>query len=86
MFPSGSIRMSHYVKHPQGAKHDADIKRLEGAHKQHMDMGPNSEPEHQSHNPNQDNYEHKYGPVVSPTVGSESPALEGIERGTAKPL
>jgi hypothetical protein len=86
MFPNGSIRSSHYVKHPQGSKHDSDIKRLEGAHKQHLDLGMNTEPEHQSHNPNQDNYEHNHGPIVSPTIGSESPALDGVERGTAKPL
>jgi len=86
MFPSDSIRSSHYVKHSQGSKHDSDIKRLEAGHKQHMDLGMNTEPEHQSHNPNQSNYEHNHGPVVSPTVGSESPALDGVERGTAKPL
>jgi hypothetical protein len=86
MFPSESIRSSHYVKHAQGSKHDGDIKRLEGAHKHHMDLGMNTEPDVQSHNPNQSNYEHEHTPVVSPTVGEESPALEGVERGTARPL
>lgn len=83
MFKPGSIRSSHYVKHSQGNVHDADIKRLEGAHKANMDLGKTTEPMHQSHDPNQDNYEENHGPVVSPTVGSESPALMGIKRGTA---
>ncbi len=83
MFKPGETRSSHYTPTPQGRIHDADIRRLEGAHKQHMDLGKNTEPEHQSHDPNQDNYETNHGPEVSPTVGSESPALAGIKRGTA---
>ena len=85
-FPNESIRSSHYVKHSLGSKHDGDIKRLESAHKSNMDLGMNTEPDVQSHNPNQSNYEHGHRTVVSPTVGSESPALKGVERGTAKPL
>jgi len=78
-FPSGSIRSSHYIKHSQGSKHDSDIARLESAHKSNMDMGATSEPDQQSHAPNQDNYEHSHGPVVSPTVGSESDGLAGLK-------
>ena len=77
-FEPGSVRMSHYVKHPQGAKHDADIARLEGAHKANMDLGETTEPNVQSHNPNQDNYLHKHGTEVSPTVGAESDGLAGL--------
>jgi hypothetical protein len=83
MFKPGSIRNSHYTQTPHGRIHDADIKRLEGGHKQHMDLGKTTEPDVQSHNPDQDNYEHVHTAVVSPTVGSESPALMGIKRGTA---
>lgn len=83
MFKPGSIRNSHYTPTPQGRAHDADIKRLESGHRANMDLGKTTEPAHQSHDPNQDNYETNHGPVVSPTVGSESPALSGIKRGTA---
>lgn len=82
-FKPGSIRQSHYVKHPQGNMHDADIKRLEAGHRANLDLGSTTEPNVQSHNPDQDNYEHAHSSVVSPTVGSESPALAGIKRGTA---
>lgn len=79
MFKPGDTRQSHYVKTAHGAKHDADIKRLESCHKANMDMGATSEPEHQSHNPNQDNYEHAHTPVVSPTIGAgASKGLKGL--------
>jgi hypothetical protein len=41
-------------------------------------------PDQFSHDPDQDNYEHAHTDNVSPTIGSKrSPALKGIERGTA---
>jgi hypothetical protein len=79
-FPNGSIRSSHYVKTPQGSKHDADIVKLERAHKAHHDLGMNTEPDQHSHNPNQENYEHDHPSIVSPTIGAGgSSPLEGLD-------
>jgi hypothetical protein len=69
--PESEHRQSHYAKTPQGAKHDADIVRLEAGHKKHLDLGPNTKPDQDSHNPNQENYE---GNVTEPTnFGGKAP-------------
>jgi hypothetical protein len=78
-FPESSVRSSHYVDHAQGRKHDAGIANLERAHKRHHDLGMNTEPDQQSHNPDQENFEHSHPDQVSPTIpdGGSSP-LKGL--------
>ena len=70
--PESEHRQSHYAKTPQGAKHDADIARLNSAHKKHLDLGANTKPDQDSYDPNQANYE---GSVDGPTnFGGKRPA------------
>jgi hypothetical protein len=56
-FGHGMTRSSHYVNSPQGARHDADIARLESGHRANLDLGKTTEPDQDSHDPGQPNYD-----------------------------
>lgn len=67
MFKAHETRSSHYVETEQGRKHDADISKLETGHKRNMDLGKNTVPDQDSHNPDQSNYEGTRGDWKTPT-------------------
>jgi hypothetical protein len=70
--PETEHRQDHYAKTAQGARHDKDIARLEGAHKKNMDLGPNTKPDQDSYDPDQANYE---GSAEGPTnFGGKAPS------------
>lgn len=73
MFPIGSRRSDHYVDSPQGKKHDADMTRLESGHKANLDLGHTTQPDQDSHDPHQPNFEHAEN---NRRTGSNSPGEE----------